>query len=146
MKRNVSRILAVMMLYKYEITNEKEDIENINKLLAECADDEIDVDYDDKFMNELYDGVLNNIKKIDMIIARALDNYTVDRLSIVDRNILRVGTYELLFTKTPKNIVINEVVEISKTYSETNDLHSSKFNNGVIDKIAKIIEGARSNE
>jgi len=66
-----------------------------------------------------------------------LKNYTLDRLSIVDRSLLELGTYELLFTTTPTNIVINEIVEISKEYSELDDYKTSKFNNAVLDAIAK---------
>ena len=79
----------------------------------------------------------NNQKELDFMISMNLKNYTLDRLSVVDRSLLELGAYELLFTTTPTNIVINEIVEISKEYSELDDYKSSKFNNAVLDAIAK---------
>ena len=88
-------------------------------------------------LNELYEGVKNNLSKIDKAIAISLDNYPLDRVSYVDRALLRIGTYELIYTDTPTPIIINEIVNLSKDYSEVNKLSSSKFNNGVLDKISK---------
>ena len=91
------------------------------------------------------ESLVDNISTIDKIIAINLDNYPLDRLSYVDRNILRIGTYELLYTNTPTAIIINEIIELSKEYSEIKDFMTSKFNNSVMDKIAKFIEERKLN-
>lgn len=134
MKRTLSRIVAMLIIYNYNI-NQVLDFESIIKMII--LDSESEKDFDEDFVRELVLGVINNQQEIDFKISFNLKNYTLDRLSIVDRSILEVGTYELLFTNTPSNIVINEMVEISKLYSEIDDYKTSKFNNAVLDIIAK---------
>ena len=68
-----------------------------------------------------------------------LENYPLDRLSYVDRTLIRIGVYEMMFTKTPHKVIINEIVNLSKEYSQTDDFLSSKFNNSVLDKISKML-------
>ena len=142
MKRSISRIKALFMLYQYDLCNQEVNLDSFDTLLEEV---ELSNDYDEAFALELFNGVTNNMETIDKVIAINLDNYPLDRLSYVDRNILRIGTYELLYTKTPKQIIINEMIELSKVYSETKDFMTSKFNNSVMDKIAKFIEERREN-
>lgn len=131
MKRTCSRIIAMQIIYNY----------NINKVLdytgiVDMVDEE-KVEYDIDYLKSIINGVIDNQSQIDFIISMNLKNYTLDRLSVVDRSLLEIGAYELLFTDTPKNIVINEIVEISKEYSEVDDYKTSKFNNAVLDAIAK---------
>ncbi len=145
MKRSISRVKALFMLYQYDLCDKDVNLDSFENLLEESSDDEVDISYDKKFAEKIYNGVINNISNIDKIIAINLDNYPLDRLSYVDRNILRIGTYELLYTDTPKAIIINEIIELSKEYSEIKDFLSSKFNNSVIDKIAKFIEERKLN-
>ena len=145
MKRSISRIKVLFMLYQYDLCSQDVNLESFDKLLDESKVDNDDVSYDENFAKMLYEGVTNNIEKIDRIIAINLENYPLDRLSYIDRNILRIGTYELLYTETPKQVIINEMVNLSKEYSETADYKTSKFNNSVLDKIAKFIEERRNN-
>lgn len=137
MKRTISRIIAMQVIYNY----------NFNKILdytgvLDIINSDEKVEYDESYLKQLVNGVIDNQKEIDFIISMNLQKYTLDRLSGVDRGLLEIGTYELLFTSTPKNIVINEIVEISKEYSEIDDYKTSKFNNAVLDSIAK----SRNNE
>lgn len=145
MKRSISRIKVLFMLYQYDLCSQDVNLESFDKLLDESKVDNDDVSYDENFAKMLYEGVTNNIEKIDRIIAINLENYPLDRLSYIDRNILRIGTYELLYTETPKQVIINEMVNLSKEYSETADYKTSKFNNSVLDKISKFIEERRNN-
>ncbi len=90
------------------------------------------------FVELLLEGTIKNKTEIDEIITKYVENWELTRLSIVDRNILRIGTFELLKTPdTPVNVIINEAIEIAKKYS-TSD--SGGFVNGVLDKI----KGVRS--
>lgn len=132
MKRTNSRIIAMQIIYNYNI-NKSLDYNGI----VEIINNEDNVEYDENYLKELINGVIEKQKEIDFIISMNLKNYTLDRLSIVDRSLLEIGTYELLFTTTPNNIVINEIIEISKEYSEIDDYKTSKFNNAVLDSIAK---------
>ncbi len=135
MRRNISRLKAMIRLYETDLLKTDENIDIFDELLKEYSD--TNIDYDKKFSDELYEGVKNNLSKIDKAIAISLDNYPLDRVSYVDRALLRIGTYELIYTDTPTPIIINEIINLSKDYSEVNKLSSSKFNNGVLDKISK---------
>ncbi|MDR3244710.1 MAG: transcription antitermination factor NusB [Elusimicrobiota bacterium] len=85
------------------------------------------------FCMTLFVGVLENQKVIDKLIAKYAQNWDMDRMAVVDRNILRLSAYEIIFmSDTPINVIIDEAVEISKQYS-TKD--SSKFVNGILDKL-----------
>lgn len=132
MKRTLSRIVAMQIIYNYNATNIL-DYDGIMSLIIQE-----DIEFDSEYVKELVCGVVDNQKEIDFVISMNLKNYTLDRLSIVDRSLLEIGTYELLFTKTPINIVINEIIEISKEYSEIDDYKTSKFNNAVLDSISKM--------
>lgn len=145
MKRSLSRVKALFMLYQYDLCNKDVNLDSFDNLLDEAKLDGADIRYDEEFSLELYNGVIDHIDTIDRIIAINLENYPLDRLSFVDRNILRIGTYELMYTNTPKQIIINEIIELSKEYSEIKDFLSSKFNNSVIDKIANFIKERKTN-
>lgn len=144
MKRNISRIKAMMKLYQLDLLNDDDNIDLFDELLdeyiQETGSEEKEIIYDHPFSDELFNGVKENLSTIDRNIALALENYSLDRLSYVDRALLRIGTYELMFTSTPVPIIINEIINISKDYSEIDKLYSSKFNNGVLDKIAKRVK------
>ena len=80
-------------------------------------------------------GIKENLEKIDKIISSKLEKWTIDRLSAVDRNVLRLGTYELLNEMDiPMEVTLDEMIELAKKYGTEN---SGKFVNGVLDKIAK---------
>jgi N utilization substance protein B len=88
-----------------------------------------------EFALNLFNGVLENLEKIDEVIKNHLSkDWDFDRLDNVDKAILRLGVYEILFTDLAYQVVINEAVEIAKLLSSQN---STKFVNGMLDKIAK---------
>ena len=87
-----------------------------------------------EFARSLLDGVLSKRHEIDAAIADAAENWTVRRMGVTDRNALRLGTYEMLFTDSPKPVVINEAVELAKRFGNE---HSGPFVNGILDRLAK---------
>jgi len=133
MKRTISRIRAMIYLYNLDLLKRGDN--ELNTFL------ESDIEYDKDFYNQLIDGVIKNIKEIDKIISINLSNWTLDRLSYIDRNLIRIGVYELKYVKTPKSIVMNEIIEISKEYSQTEDYQTSKFNNSLLERIVGYING-----
>lgn len=142
MKRNISRIKALFNLYENELVKNTTTDERFAELLLEASEEangesKEEFEYDLKFSDDLYNGVLDNLAKIDRMIAICLEKYPIERLSYIDRNLIRIGTYELMFTDTPKAIVINEIVNLSKIYSQVDNFESSKFNNSVLDAISK---------
>ena len=88
------------------------------------------------FCEELVQGTANNLEKIDKLVANYAKNWTVSRMSAVDRSILRMATYELVFSpeKTPIPAIIDEAIELAKKFSTEN---SSKFINGLLDQLKK---------
>lgn len=92
---------------------------------------------DMSFMEGLMKGVLEKEKDIDLIIEKAAPDWPIDKISVMDRNILRIGLYELLFSErsqVPPKVAINEAIELAKTFGgET----SSKFVNGVLGAVYK---------
>lgn len=88
-----------------------------------------------EFSDELVIGSFKNIAGIDEIISKYSENWTIDRMTGVDRNILRMAIFELLHKpEIPKNVTINEAVEIGKKFGSED---SGAFVNGILDKIAR---------
>ncbi len=87
-----------------------------------------------EFARNLLKGVIEHLDEIDTIIKNHLIDWDFDRLDKVDKQILRVAVYELKYTDTPYQIVIDEAVKIAKNFSEDK---AKSFINGILDKIAK---------
>jgi len=87
-----------------------------------------------EFAKNLLKGLLEKLPEIDIILKEHLIDWDFDRLDKVDKQILRVGIYEINYTDTPYQIVINEAVKIAKNFSEDK---SKSFINGILDRIAK---------
>ena len=137
--RTNSRILAMMIIYNYDI-NKDIDINHQIDYIVEYNNLELnennELDYDKEFLNKLINGVINKIDYLDYIISLVIEGYTIETLSAIDRAILRCATYELIYIKSPKEVVINEFVNVAKAYSEIEGFKASKFDNAVLDKIA----------
>jgi len=88
------------------------------------------------FANELVLGIGREAAKVDDAIRNASENWRLERMPRVDRNILRLGAYELLFrTDVPRRVTLNEAIELAKRYG---DAGSAAFVNGVLDRIAQV--------
>ncbi len=88
-----------------------------------------------EFATELIRGVVEHSSEIDAMIRNQLENYSFQRLAAVDRNILRLGTYEILYAShIPPQAAINEAIEIAKRFGTE---ESARFVNGILDKILK---------
>ncbi|MCL2506636.1 MAG: transcription antitermination factor NusB [Endomicrobia bacterium] len=89
-----------------------------------------------EFAVKIFKGVCAKREEIDLLIAKYAQNWEIDRMATVDRNIIRLAAYEIIdMPGTPINVIIDEAVEISKKYS-TKD--SSKFVNGILDKLKAV--------
>jgi N utilization substance protein B len=85
-----------------------------------------------EFAVSLVLGVLRNREELDALIASKADNWSVGRMAATDRNILRLGTYEIRYTDTPPRVAIDEAVELAKRFGSGS---SSQFVNGILDKL-----------
>lgn len=141
MKRHNARIIAVQVLYNMDISklmpNEVEDA--LNNLLAMEAEEEYPVEIDSEYAREICLGVVAHLSEIDAIIINSLTNYTLDRLSYVDRAIVRVSLYEMKWLEVDKRVAIDEALEITKDYSCVDNDAQVKFNNKLLDNITKKI-------
>ena len=130
-KRRVGREAAIQFLYSNEVNEDTtpEQIEAFWKLRPLRADAQ-------GFAKELVIGVLDHREAIDALLTEKLENYRLERLAAVDRNILRLAIYEIMFRDdVPKPVVINEAIEIAKRFAST---ESSSFVNGLLDSIRKM--------
>ena len=97
-----------------------------------------------EFSNRINTGISENLQTLDNIITKCSINWKFNRISKIDRNILRIAVYELLFLKdVPGKVAINEAIEIAKKFG-TED--SGSFINGILDKISKDINEGVSND
>lgn len=135
MNRHESRTLAVRILYQLDLNKTLEFSSND---VYYALDPDIERTEEDlSFFHELVTGVIENISAIDEFISGLLTNYTIDRLSYVDRAIIRLATYELQFTKTPSQVIIDEAINLTKEYTDLDDGLSRRFNSSLLDKLGK---------
>jgi transcription antitermination protein NusB len=86
-----------------------------------------------EFTEGLIDGVKEHQARIDAMISQVAENWRLDRMATIDRNILRLGAYEMLFRpEVPAKVAINEALELAKRYSTA---QSSRFVNGILDRV-----------
>jgi N utilization substance protein B len=85
----------------------------------------------EEFALSLINGVLRNQQELDSQLGAIADNWSIDRMAATDRNVLRLGAYEILYTETPDRVAINEAVELAKRFGTA---HSAQFVNGILDK------------
>ncbi len=130
-KRTKAREYALQILYAIDITKE-DPVTCIERFWDSTDEPSGDVK---EFTGEIVTGVSDKRDDIDKLISKHATNWQLDRMAVIDRNVLRLATYELLFREDiPPKVSINEAIDIAKKFGG-ND--SGKFVNGVLDKINK---------
>tara|TARA_B100002051_G_C16744745_1_gene646740 strand:- start:7576 stop:8478 length:903 start_codon:yes stop_codon:yes gene_type:complete len=135
--RHLSRSIVLQSLFEWDLNAlEKKAVgEVLGRNVAEFAPNKTDM----PFMEKLLDGVMAKQPELDQVIEKAAPDWPIDRISPVDRNILRLGLYELLFAdrkEVPAKVAINEAIELAKQFGGEN---SSRFVNGVLGAVYKEI-------
>jgi N utilization substance protein B len=131
--RRKAREYALQMLFLWDITHDA--IEQIKDTFWDAQDEPDEARH---FAEVLASGAIAHVEKIDALIQRHAENWRLDRMAVVDRNILRLATYEFLYdAETPKTIVINEAIEVARRFSAQ---ESPQFINGILDSIRKEVE------
>lgn len=127
-KRTQAREYALQLLYKYDISpQENADLEEFWAGQEEVSEEVKD------FTRKIVLGALKYLRPIDEKISGFATNWQLKRMAIVDRNVLRIGGFELLYLKDiPAKVSINEAVDLAKKYSGE---ESGKFVNGILDRI-----------
>jgi len=143
--RRKARELAVQTVYALDYTDANEEFREFNllnaypEILSEMAEHE-DLNPDHPalaFADELIRNTIIHMEDIEAKIEAHSSNWSIDRIVSLDRSILRVAIYEMLFTNTPPAVIINEAIEIAKKYSSES---SNKFVNGILDAINQEIK------
>ena len=130
-KRTQSREYALKVLYQAELTRREIHLA-AEKFWSEF--ESID-EHVRSFSDRLTTGVEKNLQDIDDKISEHATNWQLKRMAVIDRNVLRIGVFELVYAPDiPPKVTINEAVELAKKYG---DIESSKFVNGILDKIHK---------
>lgn len=127
--RRKAREYALQMLYQYDISQQS------SGLFDGFWSDKVVQDDIREFANNIVDGVIKNLSTIDEKIRLSASNWSVDRMAVVDRNILRMAIFELLYIRDiPAKVTINEAIEIAKRYGVE---ESGSFVNGILDRVVK---------
>jgi N utilization substance protein B len=123
------------MLFQWDITHD-----TIDQIAANFWDNSEESPSVRNFANLLAAGAVEHVEAIDRLIERHTEHWRLDRMAVVDRNLLRLATQEFLYDhETPKSVVINEAIEIAKRFSSQ---ESPQFINGILDGIRREVESA----
>ena len=133
--RRKAREYALLMLFQWDITHDG--IEQIVDTFFQNQPEESAAIVD--FARNLVTGTIEHVEEIDRLIQRHAEHWRLDRMAVVDRNLLRLATQEFLYDSgTPKTVIINEAIEIARRFSTQ---ESPQFINGILDSIKKELEG-----
>lgn len=135
--RHLSRSIVLQALFEWDLNaiDKKEAIAILDRNIEEFAKNKTDR----PFMEKLLSGILSKQSELDLVITKAAPEWPLERISPVDRNILRLGLFELLFaerSEVPAKVAINEAIELAKQFGGEN---SSRFVNGVLGAVYKEI-------
>lgn len=136
--RHLSRSIVMQSLYEWDFYDKKKDsLENIATRNVEDFGPGLE---DKSLVWELVEGIQKHIAELDNIIEKAAPEWPISQIPIIDRNVLRIGLYELLYadkTQVPPKVAINEAIELAKNFSGK---ISGKFVNGVLGTVYKQID------
>ena len=126
-RRSRAREVALQVLYQDDLNPSPQPPDASGFLAGRLKEQEL-VD----FAASLVDGVRRNRGELDQLLESTADNWTLERMAATDRNVLRIGAYEMLYTDTPDRVAINEAVELAKRFGAA---PSAQFVNGILDRI-----------
>jgi N utilization substance protein B len=127
-KRRKSREFALQVLYQLDITKQ-----DAMKAVAQLKEHFSPREERDPFVERIVLGVIEHNQKIDRLIERYSENWRLDRINLIDRNILRMATFELLYCEEiPPKVTLNEAIDLGKRYGSED---SGSFINGILDRI-----------
>ena len=138
--RHLCRTISFQSLYEWDFHGKETDLEKIVERNINTLGSDID---EPEFIWKIVNGVILHLEEIDKHIKEAAPEWPINQIASVDRNILRIGIYELLYAdknEVPPKVAINEAIEIAKNFGGPN---SSKFINGVL---GAIYNGIKTNE
>lgn len=126
-RRSRAREIVLQVLYEDDLNPERSPEVADQFLVSRLNNDQELID----FARSLVAGVRKHRVEIDKLLVERADNWTLERMAVTDRNILRLGAFEMLYGGTPERVAINEAVELAKRYGAKQSPH---FVNGVLDR------------
>ena len=126
-RRSRAREVALQVLFQDEVNPPSSAGETLRFLEVRLNSDELV-----NFARSLIAGVRRNREELDGLLGKIAANWTLSRMAAVDRNVLRLGAYEILYTETPGRVAINEAVELAKRFGAR---QSPQFVNGILDRL-----------
>ena len=133
-RRSRAREVALQVLFQDDV-NPAASIEPTKAFIhARLNSEELE-----EFALTLILGVRRNRDELDGLLTKTADNWSIDRMAATDRNVLRLGVFEMLYTETPGRVAINEAVELAKRFGSG---QSAQFVNGILDKFLDDNHGA----
>ena len=139
--RHLSRSIVLQSLYEWDFYDRKPDLKNIvERNIKDFGPGLEELD----FIWALIDGIVKHLEEINNVIEKAAPEWPLAQIAVIDRNVLRIGLFELLYAnkdEVPPKVAINESIELAKTFS---GVTSGKFINGVLGTVYKQIEGKGS--
>lgn len=139
--RHLSRSIVLQSLYEWDFYDKKPVLKGIVQRDIEDFGPGLE---EPDFIWQLIDGVQKHMPELDNIIEKAAPEWPISKISIIDRNVLRIGLLELLYAnkeEVPPKVAINEAIELAKAFSGP---VSGKFVNGVLGTVYKQLEGTKS--
>jgi len=136
--RHLSRSIVMQSLYEWDFSGKKEDA--LDKIVEKNIKEYGPGLEDTGFVWQIVNGVRDHLSQIDKVIEKAAPEWPLDQITIIDRNVLRMGLFELLYEnkeEVPPKVAINEAIELAKTFGGES---SGKFINGVLGTVFKEIE------
>ncbi|MFV1967407.1 MAG: transcription antitermination factor NusB [Pirellulaceae bacterium] len=130
LRRSRAREVVLQILYEDDLNPSRNLAASDQFLCRRLNHDEALVE----FARSLLSGVRRNRSELDELLAERADNWSLDRMAVTDRNILRLGAFEMLYAETPGRVAIDEAVELAKRYGAR---QSSQFVNGILDRLLK---------
>lgn len=134
--RHLARSIALQSLYEWDFSGAKRDPKEV---IEKNIDDTKDKIKDKEFIYNLVQGVIVNVEELNKIISAAAPEWPLDKITTIDRNVLRIGLYELIYgnkEEVPPKVAINEAIELAKSFGGSS---SGRFVNGVLGTVYKEI-------
>lgn len=129
-RRSRAREVVLQILYADDLNPDRNLAASDAFLARRLRHDQALVD----FARSLLSGVRRNRGELDQMLGERAENWSVPRMAVIDRNILRLGAFEMTYTDTPERVVINEALELAKRYGAR---QSSQFVNGILDRLLR---------
>jgi len=133
-RRSRAREIVLQILYQEDLNRDTPESARQRFIAGRLKGDQHLID----FANSLLDGVRIHRDELDQHLAKTAENWKLQRMAATDRNVLRLGAYEILFAETPDRVAINEAIDLAKRYGTHN---SAQFVNGVLDRLIKAKSG-----